>query len=87
MTQTVPLISAVISDGSFTSTIPPFTLDIDPTPYDCGLQTVFFPEDGAFSYPYSAFLTTSTQTVKTDSFVITAITTDDSHANTHSVSV
>ena len=82
-TQEIPPLTSTVDYGPDTVTVSPFAHNLDSSAYDCGLQSLTINEDSAFAYPYSAFMSVSTQTVNTDSYLITASTTDYAHVNVH----
>ena len=79
--QVILPISSVVPYGPDTMTVSPFSHSLDlSTTIDCGMQSLTIWEDAAFTYP---FITVSTQTLKTDSHVISVQTGDYAHVNLH----
>ena len=64
--------AAYVHQIADTQIVSPFVHTLEPSAYDCGLQQLTIVEDGAFSYPYSAFMSVSSQITKTDIFILLA---------------
>ena len=59
-TQVIPDISSVVNAGPDLATMSPFVHTLEPSAYDCGLQSLTINEDSPFGYLYSAFMFVST---------------------------
>ena len=59
-TQVIPPIASNVNSGPDTISLTPFVHTLEPSAYDCGLQSLTIFEDAAFAYSYSEFITVST---------------------------
>ena len=80
MTQIVLSITSFVYLEPDEISLPPFSHTLE---LDCGLQSVTIIEDSALTFRYSEFISVSSQVDSTDSFIITASSSDFSHFGVH----